>query len=368
MAENPDRLDRYLSDALISRMYSAIRSAGAVRSISVDLTHKCNLRCTGCYFFAEGMDQYQAPGDESTFERFLDQEQARGTNFVTVLGGEPSLMLDRLRKIYSRFWTMVVTNGLRRIPRDGFENLPIAVSVWGDHATDTELRGGSRRDVFATALANYRDDDRVVWYYTATPGHASEMASVVSACVDNGNLVGFNFYGDIAGVEGRLDHRQGFAEVRRQLDAAIERYPDRIVCTSYLSRVITTGWLYDEPWGHDVCGSITFDHPANRQRIENGKPYNHHFRAYYPDLESTRRCCVGEQRDCATCFDVWAHMSWILLRRDKHMGSSQEFFNWLSTIYIFYLINRMIDHRDGVRLLPEIHARMAYLRAADILT
>jgi len=76
-----------------------------------------------------------------------------------------------------------------------------------------------------------------------------------------------------------------------------------------MSAVVSTGRLYDETGGYDVCGSVTVDHPVNQERLRNEKPYNAHFRAYNPDLSSTRRCCVGEERDCSTCFDVWAHVS-----------------------------------------------------------
>ena len=50
------RLSSYLQDPVLKGMYDMVRSAGAVRPISLDLTAKCNLRCTGCYYYAEGMD------------------------------------------------------------------------------------------------------------------------------------------------------------------------------------------------------------------------------------------------------------------------------------------------------------------------
>ena len=38
------------------------------------------------------------------------------TNFITVVGGEPSLQLERVKKLYDQFWVTVVTNGIKRIP------------------------------------------------------------------------------------------------------------------------------------------------------------------------------------------------------------------------------------------------------------
>jgi hypothetical protein len=352
------RLREFLDDAFLARLYREIRQAGAIRAISVDLTHRCNLRCAGCYFFAEGMDRRETPSTDAEFEAFVAREQARGTNFVTVIGGEPSLALDRLRVLARTFRTTVVTNGLRRIPWEGFESMPIGVSVWGDHETDTRLRGRGRRDIFAVALRNYRNDPRANWYYTTTPGNAHEIQPVVERCVTNGNRVLFNFYGDLAGIGGDVDHRLGFARVRREIDRMIDRYPESIWLSSYMSEVISTGRLYEDTWGYDVCSSVSADNPMNRERLANGKPYNPHFRAYNPDLTSTRRCCVGHERDCSTCFDVWAHTSWIMLHMRRHLGSKHEFTNWLTTMYLFYLMNRFVDFDAGVRLLPEIHRRV----------
>lgn len=351
------KLKEYLQDPFLNRLYGDIRKAGPLKSISVDITHVCNIRCEGCYFFAEEMDKHKAPMDEAEFETFISQEKGRGTNFITVVGGEPSLMLNRLKKLHDNFWILVVTNGIRPIPHEGFETMPITVSVWGDHQTDTRLRGGGKLDVFARGLKNYRDDPRARWYYTTTPGNAHEIESVVSQCVENGNYVWFNFYGDLSHRGGQLDHNQGFGRVRRQIDKMIERYPDKILLTSYVSRVVSTGRLLGQPWSYDVCCSISSDNPINRRRINNGHPYNPHFRAYNPDLKSTRRCCVGEARDCDTCFDVWAHFSWIMLSMKQHTATKQDFTNWLTTMYIFYLINQIIDFEEGVQLLPEIHRR-----------
>jgi hypothetical protein len=304
------------------------------------------------------MDRREAPRSDPEFEAFVERERARGTNFVTVIGGEPSLALDRLRTLSAAFRTTVVTNGIRRIPYDGLGNMTTGVSVWGDHETDTRLRGRGTRDIFAVALRTYENDSRANWYDTTTPGNAQEIERVVEQCVANGHRVMFNFYGDLAGLGGDLDHRRGFADVRREIDRMIERYPNKIWLSSYMSEVISTGRLYGDTWGYDVCGSVSVDNLINQERLANGKPYNPHFRAYNPDLTSTRRCCVGHERDCSTCFDVWAHTSWIMLHMRRHLGSKQEFTNWLTTMYLFYLMNRFVDFDTGVPLLPEIHRRV----------
>ncbi len=347
-------LKTFLEDPLLLRLWREVRSVGGLKSIALDITHVCNLRCTGCYFFEEGMDKIAPPEDEAVFDDFIQKEKERGTNFVTIVGGEPSLALGRLKKIYDNFKTSVATNGLRKIPVEGFENLPIGISVWGDRETDKRLRGNGKIEVFARALKNYRGDPRAFWYYTAAPGLAHEIKSVVKQCVENGNCVLFNYYSDLSGRGGNLDFRQGFHEVQREIDRMMERYPDKILMTSYFNEIVSTGQLFDEKWGYEVCTNLSENYLPNAERLQNSKPSNPHFRAYNADFTTTRRCCTGIDRDCASCFDTWEHFSWLMINLRKHLGSQQDFANWLTTTYLFYFINRLVDFEEGVKLLPEI--------------
>ena len=202
------RLSGYLSDPLLKGMYDLVRQTGPVRPISLDITSKCNLRCAGCYYYAEGMDKVPVHRDDVAFERMLEQEKARGTNFVTVVGGEPALVPDRLRKIYRQFKMNVATNGLIPIPRDGLEDMPLGIAIWGDHETDAQLRNKGKGDLFRIALDNYKGDPRAFFYYTVAPGHAHEIESVVEECVSNGNRVLFNYYSDVSELGGELDYRR----------------------------------------------------------------------------------------------------------------------------------------------------------------
>jgi hypothetical protein len=362
---SPSVMQQYLQDPLLHAMFEEVRAAGPVRSMQMDITHKCNIRCQGCYFFAEDLDQYKAPLDEAEFDAFVEKEKARGTNYVTVVGGEPSLMLGRLKKLYDNFWLVVVTNGIRKIPVEGFENLAVAVSVWGDHETDTRLRGSGKIDVFQRGLENYKGDRRVVWYYSTTPGNYHEIEAVTEQCVANGNFMGYSFYGDIAHLGGAHDQKRGFGPVCDAIDRMIERYPGRVLHPWYVPKVVAEARLYDDVCGFNVCCTLSDDKPKNQERFNNGKAANPHFRVYNPDLKSTRVCCRSDKYDCENCYDTWAHIAWIMANLEKHLGSEGEFTNWLSTTYMFYLTNRIIDFERNVKMVPEIHERLAYWRRQD---
>lgn len=351
------RISEYLDDPFLNRLYNLIHHAGPLRPITVDITEVCNLRCDGCYFFVENMDDSKSPKDEDEFDRFVAEEKRRGTNYVTVLGGEPSLQLGRLRKLHEAFRVVAVTNGIRKIPMAGFENMPIAVSVWGDHETDTRLRGRGKLPVFRKALANYHDDDRALWYFAASTGNADEIASVAEQCVANGNFLYFNYYEDNDGIGGAFDHDAGFDRVRGAIDRVIDRYPDRVLTTSYLNKVATTNTLFGQSWGYDVCPTISTNHQMNADRISNGNRFSTHFRAYNPDLTTVRRCCVGEARDCSKCYNAYARHTWIMVNKHKHLDTKESFTNWLTSLVTFYIVVRAISFEVGAELLPEIHRR-----------
>ena len=351
------RLRQYLNDPFLRELYEEIREAGPLRSISLDITSKCNLRCNGCYYFSEGMDRQSDYRNEEAFDAFLDREEERGTTFITVVGGEPALEPDRLKKIHGRFKLSVATNGLIQIPRDGLEQLPIGVALWGNATTDARLRGDGSQDFFARARDNYRGDDRAFWYYTVAPGHAHEVEAVVEQCLANGNRLLFNYYSDVDRLGGDLDYRRGFEAVRHEVDRAAARYPQQVFTTPYFNQVVTEGRLFDERWGYEVCTNVSTNAEVNRERLTNGKPYNRHFRAYNADFHTTRRCCTGVSRDCASCFDTWEHFSWIMINMKKHLGSQEDFTGWLTTMYVFYLVNRLVDDR-GFERLGEIQARL----------
>jgi hypothetical protein len=351
-------LKSYLKDPFLKSLYEDVRDAGPIRSISVDVTHKCNLRCTGCYFFSEGMERAGKQGTEQSFDDFVQGELERGTTFVTIVGGEPGLVPDRLRKLHQNFNVNVASNGLVPIPREGLETMPIGVAVWGDHETDAKLRGDGRSDFFAQAQANYRNDPRAFWYYTVAPGCAHEIESVVEQCVALQQPVLFNYYSDIEERGGLLGYRQGFDRVRREIDRMIERYPEWIFTTRYFNDVVTSGRLFDQQWGYGVCTNLSNNYAGNLERLAGGVPGNPHFRAYNADFTTTRRCCTGTERDCASCFDTWEHFSWIMAHLRKHLASQQDFTHWLTTMYVFYLVNRLVDYDLGMQRLPEIHARL----------
>lgn len=376
------RIREYLEDPLVARLHDEAMGAGSFVPITLDLTHVCQLRCDGCYFFSESLDSSKAPRDESVFQGFVERERERGTNFITVIGGEPSLRLDRLKVLHDNFRCVTVTNGLRKIPVEGFEGMAIAVSVWGDHEIDKQLRGAGKVDVFARALEHYAGDSRATFYFTVSNANADGIESAIDEIVANGNIVAFSFYEDWSGHGGDFDQTRGYARALREVYRAIDRHPDRILTTAYVANVAGGRRLLDLTWGHDTCPVISSGYSPrhdewhgsdawrqrNHDRLFNGQPYYPNHRAVMPDLKSVRRCSVGEDSDCSKCHNAYARYMWVMLNRNRHAGSRQDFVNWVTTAWTFCLGAGALDWDSAVELLPAVHELTAPARHEELAT
>jgi len=85
-----------LLDETWQERYKAISRLN-IRSSIYDVTNRCNLRCKGCFFFSS--DEHKAASEEedpARWEAFVEREQARGVNLAILIGGEPTLCLDRV--------------------------------------------------------------------------------------------------------------------------------------------------------------------------------------------------------------------------------------------------------------------------------
>jgi hypothetical protein len=138
-----------------------------IRSSIYDVTNRCNLRCKGCFFFSSN-EHTAAPeeNDIKKWEAFIDRETERGVNLAILIGGEPTLCLDRVEAFYKRLSTFCATNGLIKISRDRFPDMILGISLWGDEHDEKILRG---KDTFSISSQHYEGDPHVYYLYTVTP-------------------------------------------------------------------------------------------------------------------------------------------------------------------------------------------------------
>jgi hypothetical protein len=307
-----------------------------IRSSIYDVTNRCNLRCKGCFFFSSGEhDAAMEETDIKKWESFIDCEKSRGVNLAILIGGEPTLCLDRVEAFYKRLPTYCATNGLIKIDRARFPDMMVGISLWGGGEDEKILRG---RDTFAISSANYAGDPYTYYLYTITPKQLGRIETVIRKIADIGLKVHLQLLSNDEGVDG-FSWREGeLAALRQEMDEVLDKYPQTVISSKYYHEVITTGKMLGRTFGWQECPSVTESldtrAPQPRRLI--------HFARWASDLKTVHRCCTSATRDCSTCKDGAAHMSWIMVNKRGHIRTTRDLQNWIEVYEMFAKLYRLI--------------------------
>lgn len=311
-------------------------SALNIRSSIYDVTNKCNLRCKGCFFFSSG--EHKAAHEETDiheWEKFIDREKERGVNLAILIGGEPTLFLDRVEAFYSRLPTFCATNGLIKVPRDRFPDMMIGISLWGDEEDERILRG---KDTFSVSRKNYEGDPHTYYLYTVTPRQIGKTEKNVKKIRDVGLKVHMQLLSNDEGVDGFTWTPSQLADLRAEMDELLDRYPETFISSKYYHQIITEGNMLGRKFGWAECPSVT-------ESMDNRDPKPKRlirFIRWASDLKTVHRCCTSNTRDCSTCKDGAAHMSWVMVNKRAHMRSSQDLQNWIEVYEMFAKLYQFI--------------------------
>jgi organic radical activating enzyme len=194
-----------------------------IRSSIYDLTCRCNLRCKGCFFFSSGEHHVLEEMDIRKWEAFIDREKARGVNLAILIGGEPTLCMDRLEAFYRRIPTYCATNGLIKVPRDRFPDMMMSISLWGGSEVEKILRG---RDTFAVSSKNYEGDPCAYYLYTLTPRQVGKTGPVIRRIRDVGLKVHLQLLSNDEGMEGFSWRAEELRDLRFELDEMLDHRSD----------------------------------------------------------------------------------------------------------------------------------------------
>lgn len=307
-----------------------------IRSSIYDVTNRCNLRCKGCFFFSSG--EHEAAREEKTigrWEAFIDAEKERGVNLAILIGGEPTLCMDRVEAFYDRLPTYCATNGQIKVSRDRFPDMMVGISLWGDEEDEKRLRG---KETFAVSSGNYAGDPYTYYLYTVTPRQLGRIDRMVKKIGDVGLKVHIQLLSNDEGVLGFNWTDEQLKRVRDELDELLELYPGTLISSHYYHEVLTTGRMLGRNFGWEECPSVTEPidsrDPQPRRLIR--------FIRWASDLETMHRCCTSATRDCTTCKDGAAHMSWVMVNKRAHMGSTKDLQNWIEVYEMFAKLYRFI--------------------------
>ncbi len=307
-----------------------------IRSSIYDVTNRCNLRCKGCFFFSS--DEHKAAPEEMDVEKweaFIDKEMARGVNLAILIGGEPTLCFDRVEAFYKRLPTFCATNGLIKVPRDRFPDMMIGISLWGDENDEKTLRG---KDTFSISSKNYEGDPHTYYLYTITPKQIDKTQRIIKKIRDVGLKVHMQLLSNDEGVNGFSWKPEELKAIRQEMDAMLDAYPETVISSKYYHKIITEGKMLGRPFGWMECPSVT--QPLDKRTPQPKRLTN--FIRWASDLNTMHRCCTSETRDCTTCKDGAAHMSWVMVNKRAHMRSSEDLQNWIEVYEMFAKLYQFI--------------------------
>lgn len=307
-----------------------------IRSSIYDVTNRCNLRCKGCFFFSSGEHKAAAEeNDISKWHAFVDKEMERGVNLAILIGGEPTLCLDRVEAFYKRLPTFCASNGLIKVPRDRFPDMMVGISLWGDSEDEKVLRG---RDTFSISSSNYEGDPHTYYLYTITPKQLGKTERIIRRIKDVGLKVHMQLLSNDEGVDGFSWQPEELVAVRDEMDEMLDKYPETVISSKYYHQVITTGMMMGRRFGWMECPSVTEPidkrEPRPKRLIE--------FIRWSSDLRTMHRCCTSETRDCSTCKDGAAHMSWVMVNKRAHIHTAQDLQNWIEVYEMFAKLYQFI--------------------------
>ena len=310
-----------------------------IRTSEYQITNACNLRCKGCWFFEYDFDQHTRDAkDLHSLHTFLRKERGRGVNAALVIGGEPTLFPHRVAAFVDHMdYVTVATNGLKKLPTQGFEQVALLVALFGGSRLDDELRAirpGGRRftGLLRESLRNYRHDPRAFYLFAITEDGIDQIEETVKRIGDNGNRLHFSFYSKYHG-----DDPLKVEDGRRLLDTALrasQLYPDTVASHPYYIETMITGRSHWSMFGYQVCPSISVDHPDHVERLENGHPVLPGFNTWAADLETVNFCCTSGH--CDGCRDSQAVFSWLLTNVHRFRENKQLLKTWIEIAESFW--------------------------------
>ena len=307
-----------------------------IRSSIYDVTNRCNLRCKGCFFYSSGEHKVASEEmDIKKWEAFIENEKKRGVNLAILIGGEPTLCFDRVEAFYKRLPTFCATNGVIKIPRERFPDMMIGISLWGDEQDEKTLRG---KDTFRISSKNYAGDPYVYYLFTVTPHQIGKTERIIRKIREAGLKVHIQLLSNDEGVDGFSWTTDQLETIRLEMDAMLDAYPETMISSKYYHEIITSGKMLGRSFGWDECPSVTLPldkrNPRPKRLIE--------FIRWASDLHTMHRCCTSETRDCSTCKDGAAHMSWVMVNKRAHIRTTKDLQNWIEVYEMFAKLYQFI--------------------------
>jgi MoaA/NifB/PqqE/SkfB family radical SAM enzyme len=257
--------------------FLALRRRYAIGSI--DITHRCNLKCKHCYFMEQGYGRELS--DEEWIE-FFDRLKSTPFPFYQAswVGGEPLLRAGLVRRLMGLFKAnLVATNG--SIPLPDWPDVNFYVSVDGTREYYRDMRG--REDLYGKIKENcMRSGLRMTAAMVVSRENHVCMEEVVEEWSWT-NIRGFlfQFFTPIRGLD---DSMWPGWELRDEVIERIRRMKRR-----YGDFIINSD------------RSLVLMRSENARDVTRNCLYRRNAYALAPDGSRKRPCMMGPKADCSRC-------------------------------------------------------------------
>ncbi|MBT3182584.1 MAG: radical SAM protein [Deltaproteobacteria bacterium] len=199
---------------------------------SIDVTSKCNLRCTHCYFFSYTRDNRPELTVDEWLEKIKKMQSAAKPFFsCTWVGGEPLLKQEVIAKGKEYFKSnRVVTNGT--IPLPDWKDVEFHISVDGTRESHDQIRGGGCYDRIKKNILSAKELNlQIVLACCLNRHNVDSIDGLLEEWSNHPNIkhILFNFFTPIKGANEKVwlsfDERD---EILSKLESLKERYGDFI--------------------------------------------------------------------------------------------------------------------------------------------
>lgn len=168
----------------------------------MEITKDCQLRCSHCFHYKK--NKYLTEKDLSIREldNFFKKHYLNGKRFATLIGGEPSLHLDRIKLAANYFYLVIFTNGLIKLPPlKKIRRIFLSIDGHDIHHNNIRRYPNLYRKVFE----NYKNNKKAVVNYVITNKNPDQLKQVIIDTIEY-NLKGiiFNLYIPEIGEESDL--------------------------------------------------------------------------------------------------------------------------------------------------------------------
>ncbi len=293
----------------------------------LDVTNRCNLRCTHCYWWRQE-HRPDLPDDEMI--KFMKRLRTKGVRVIYLLGGEP-LLRERICWEAGRIFdfTKIFTNGTLGYP-DVNEAL-YSLSIDGPEEIHDRLRG---KGIFKKVIDILdRQDKQIMIHITVCQSNRYHLRKTIEEFIRRPNVGGiyFCFYCPTVGMNPK--DNQEFIPLKERdtvVDELVEyrrEFGERIFMTERVGYYLkTTGGL--SAWNSlEKC--VT-------KRL---------FEFYAADGKYKYHCAYGKEADCRGCGCSQVPLMHAMKDEDPDTNRMVYLHYWRLNPTLFWIYDTFIDRK-----------------------